>query len=112
MEGLDEKKFEMLLLQKRHKEVITLMTKLLTEVSKPKDSEINVEVDTSKLEKIIEKINTAPDFSEIPNSIKLIGDAITKKLATQTYPEPIKNWTHTIVRDNEGFINIVTSKGK
>lgn len=112
MDELDEKEFEMLLQQKRHTEVIALMTSILAEIGQTKDTEVNVDVDTTKLEKIIAKINTAPDFSEIPNSIKTIGDVIAKKLKAQKYPEPVKDWTHTIQRDGEGLISIVTSKGE
>lgn len=112
MEEIDIGQVELLLAAKRHKEVIAIMNKMLSELLKVKDTEINVEVDTNKLERILEKINTAPDFSSIPNSIKTIGEVISKKIQEQKFPEPVKKWVHTINRDDQGLYKTITSIAK
>ena len=79
MEELD---FNVLLQEKRHKEIIKILTDILKETSNiditvPKIDPITM--DLSSIEKLISSINH-PDYSDIPKSIKLIGAEIIKKI--------------------------------
>ena len=113
MEGLtDLKEFELALEARQHKEVLEMLDKILQEMLKEQESstEVNVEVDTSKIEKIIERINTAPDFSEIPNSIKAMNKVLEKHFKAMKFPEPVRKWKHTINRDSQGLYNEIISE--
>lgn len=115
MDELDEKEFDLLIAEKRHREIIQIMGNILSEVSKDPviqekgDTEVNVSVDTSKMEKILEKINTSSDFSSIPNSIKLIGDAIIKKMESNNKS---KEWIFKVKRDGQGLMDTIHAKSK
>lgn len=110
MDDIDDKELDYLLAENRHREVIDILNKILSKLLEPKNTEVNVEVDTTKLEKILEKINTSPDLSSIPNSIKALGNVISKKLEQQKYPEPVKKWKHTIKRDSQGLYKEIISE--
>jgi len=113
MEEIDDKEFELLLSQKRHSEVMTMMNMILDELVKESEvppTEVNVEVDTSKIEKIIAKINTAPDFSEIPNSIKAMNKVLEKHFKAMKFPEPVRKWKHTVNRDSQGLYKEIISE--
>lgn len=114
MEGLtDLKEFELALQARQHREVLEMMNKILQEILKekePSSTEVNVEVDTSKIEKIIETINTAPDFSEIPNSIKAMNKVLEKHFKAMKFPEPVKKWKHTVKRDSQGLYSEIISE--
>jgi hypothetical protein len=113
MEEIDDKEFELLLSQKRHSELMVMLNKILKELidqPAPQDTEVNVEVDTSKLEKIIAKINTSPDMSEIPNSIKAMGKVIETQFKKMKFPQPVKKWRHTINRDSQGLYDEIISE--
>jgi len=113
MGEIDEKEFELLLSQKRHTELMVMLNKILEELiveAEPTNTEVNVEVDTTKLEKIIAKINTSPDMSEIPNSIKAMGKVIETQFKKMKFPEPVRKWKHTINRDSQGLYNEIISE--
>lgn len=104
--------FNELLKEKRHKDIMTLLTNILKEIT---NKEFNIEtttLDISKLEKAIKNINIKqPDLSEIPKSITLLGESIVNKIELIKNDKP-KQWIHTIKRDSQGLIKNIISKSK
>ncbi len=111
MGELESKEFEMLLAEKRYKEIIGLMNKILEKLSTP-SSDVNVEVDTSGIESALKKLKiTSPKANKtIPDSIKAIGDVIVKKIEQIKTEDKPKEWTFDIKRGNNGLIKTVKAK--
>ena len=106
MELNDNKQFELLFHEKNYKKIINILTNLLVEVSKEQNTNVEVKTDTSKIESLLSTINKQPDFSDIPKSIKSIGDAITKKLEYINIPKPLVD-SFTVIRGEDRIIEKV-----
>jgi hypothetical protein len=113
MEEINDKEFELLLSQKRHSELMIMLNKIFEELGKEQESinnEVNVEIDTSKLENIIKTLNNAPDTNDIPKSIQAMGKVLEKHFKAMKFPEPVRKWKHTINRDNQGLYQEIISE--
>lgn len=108
MGELEDKEFELLLAEKRHKEIIGIMNKMLEMLSK-EISANDIQLDTSGIEKAISMLKMKPDDS-IPNSIKKMTEVLSKKLDTLKQEEKPNEWVFTIKRSPTGLIETVRAK--
>ena len=113
MELTDNEEFIQLLQDKRHKEVIKILDKMLAQVSTDKEvksPDVSVNVDMSPIEEIIKTINTSPADYDIPKSIQIMTDVIVKKLELlKTTPAPTE-WYFDVERNVQGYIKGVKAK--
>ena len=105
-----------LLKEKRHNEVKTLLLEMLDIIKTPKTEVEYKELDVSGIESAISELNLTVDMTEIPMSIKALGDILTNKLedlktTLKTLERP-KEWNFKIDRNNKGFIESVNAKAK
>ena len=104
---IDEIKFQNLLREKQHKQIIELMSKILTELSTNKNfTSIKADIDFEKLKKVFTFENSNDD---VPMAIKNIGDTIIKKMESLKKPN---SWKFLINRDNNGYIISVDANNK
>jgi hypothetical protein len=99
--AVDKEKFELLLKQKNHKEVILLLTKILEKFPETEESSIKEVLDMMK------------KYTEsIPIAIVSIANILSKKL-DELKNRPKENWEFTVTaRDFQGNISTVTAKQK
>lgn len=100
--------FDRLLAEKRHKELITILTKLVSTLSKAQ-SQPDIVVDTTNIEKVLKSLENSSKDEKLPSSIKAIGDVIAKKLDNINKPT---QWEFNIERDKKGLIKTVKAKSK
>lgn len=107
--GIEDKNFELLLSQKKHKELIKKLDSILKELMNTKKEDLTI--DLSGIEKSIEKINIKSQGEDVPKAILALSDVIVSKIqALET--KQISEWTFDIKRDNEGYIDTVKASGK
>jgi cell surface protein SprA len=96
MENEFDIEFELLLKEKRHKELIKLLSKILT----------NLETDSisKSIELSINKLLDKSINDDLPSSISSIGKIIIDKLEELKNPKP-QEWKFKIIRDNAGYIS-------
>ena len=104
--GLEDIEFDLLLKEKRHKELIDVLKKILLRldsdsISKSIEKSISLLItkDSNKLDK------------EIPSSIVSIGNAIIKKIE-EINKVQTKEWVFSIERNTYGYISSVIAKQK
>lgn len=111
---MDNVDFNELLLQKRHKEIILILTKILEGIPTTIEANIpeqkNIIFDTKRIEQILTAIYKKED--NVSASIKTLSDAIVNKLKDITTETKPKEWTHTVIRDNNGLMVSIKSKSK
>lgn len=108
----ESKEFEMLLAEKRHKEIIGLMNKIIDKLDTP-SSNPEVTLDTTNLEKALKSLKMTTEVKaddSVPNSIKAIGDVIVKKIEEIKTEKKPTEWTFDIKRSNNGLIKTVKAK--
>ena len=117
--GVEEKEFLALLSEKKHKEVITILTKILDNLVALEKGDTVVEVDVSRIEEAVRAINSSqPDYSEIPNSIRTITSVLVTKLenlktglaqeiAKELAKHKLKPKRLKVVRDELGRLDLV-----
>lgn len=101
-----DKNFELLLVQKNHKELIKKLDSVLKELMKTGDTTL----DLSGIEASIAKINVKSKTEDIPKAILALGDVIVKKIKGLEKKQ-ITEWVFKIERDNEGYIDKVKASG-
>jgi len=106
----EAKEFQTLLEEKRHKELIDILKKILVNLNGKTTSTNNEGV-----EKLLDVIASKQNDTSIPKSITAIGNAIIKKIdeikIAQTTPIKIKEeWEFIVHRNNNGFITSITAK--
>ena len=108
MGELTEAEFKRLLEEKaRHKELMSKLTELIGVVMDKEFSPQETTLDLSSLEKTLSMIQQ-PDYSDIPTSIKAMGDALIKSINKMQRKEV--TWEHEIVRDSQGLTKTIISK--
>lgn len=110
MDELEVLKFDKLLAEKRHNEIVKILTGMLSELIKNKDTPQNIKFDTSSLEKTIRGFSRVNE--SIPASIKLINEAIISKLESIKEDKRPTEWNFNITRNKQGLINNVNAKSK
>lgn len=108
--GEVEQKFEELLRQKNHKEIIGLLNKMLMALSKEQTAPDMI-VDTTEMERVIRTLNSNSKLDEIPTAVKLLGEALVNKIEAIKNTTP-KEWMFDIQRNKQGLINKVNAKAK
>ena len=105
------KEFELMLYEKRHKEVIEVLKSVLESIDRidfNPEVKISNKIDTKILEDMVSKIATKNDIEKIPAAIMAIGDVISKKINAIKINAPVVNypneWTFTVERDRRGLI--------
>lgn len=109
------KNFELLLFEKRHKEVIEVLKEMLSGIENINfDPELKISntFDTTILENMISRIATKNDIEKIPAAIMAIGEVISKKINSikveqQKTPSVPNEWIFTVERDKRGLITKV-----
>lgn len=100
----EEKEFIRLLEQKRHKELIAVMTKILTKLESSKPTE--------NIEGLLTNIANKKDDT-MPKAIVAISKLVVNKLEDlkTAYNSKPNEWNFQVIRDDEGCINSVRVKG-
>jgi len=106
----EAKEFQTLLEDKRHKELIDILKKILVNLNGKTTSTNNEGV-----EKLLEVISTKQNDTSIPKSIAAIGNAIIKKIeeikVAQVNPIKVKEeWEFIVKRNSNGFITSIIAK--
>ena len=107
MELGEDKKFELLLKQKMHKELINKLDVILKKIESEDTS-----LDLTGIEMAISKITIKKEIEEIPKSILALSNLILDKIENIKVQKPISEWTFDVQRDSDGFIETVKAKGK
>lgn len=95
----DEDDFNRLLEDKRHKEILNVLKEILISLSK-KDDVPNFD----KIENILKEISVNKNEDELPKSILNLGKIIEQKLGELKSNDINYNWEFTIHRDHRDFI--------
>lgn len=98
------------LAEKRNEKVLTLLGRIIGELSKP--SVQVTQVNLNKLESLVEKITT-PDFSQLDNvakSMEKVIDILVAKIDNIKKEETPKEWTFQVYRDKDGLMKHVKAK--
>jgi hypothetical protein len=106
---IDEIKFQNLLREKQHKQIIDMMAKILKEIGETKPmfiDRVQADIDFEKLKKVFTFENSNND---IPMAIKNIGDTIIKKIESLNKPN---SWKFLVNRNNDGYIVSVDANSK
>jgi len=101
MKDPEEDDFEILLNEKRHKELIDILKKILVNLTQKSD--------TTNIEAILKKVASNSDDST-PKSIELIGEAIINKIKEINTPQVNKEWKFVVNRNNNGFITDIIAR--
>lgn len=119
MEKVDPKKeisVAKLLEEKRHKELKDLLVKMLKRLEVPNTEIEYKELDISGIEKAIAEISLSVDISEVPTSIKTLGEILTEKVSDLKSVleelKPAKAWNFDIIRNKEGLIKNVKARSE
>lgn len=106
-----DKEFELLLFEKKHKEVISKLNEVLKVFSNIEKNISNIEIpktDVSNIEKILKQIELKSNTDKsVPNSIKNIGEVISNKLEELKEKQVKKEYIFNIERNSSGLINVV-----
>lgn len=112
-----DKEFELLLLQKQHKEMMQAMAAMIEAVSKGLTMP-EVKVDTTGIEAVLATLNHHADES-VPKAIKAMETVLAKKveqLIKKTEEvkkqETPKEWVFTITRDKNDKLKTINAKSK
>jgi hypothetical protein len=101
METISNDHFQKLVEEKRHKELMKLLTKILVDL-KPEDNTKDL---TSSINKLIS------NQSLLPKAIQLMTDSIVNKLESLRKVEN-NNWLFQVKRDESGLITHVIAINK
>lgn len=107
----EDKQFELLLNEKKHKELITILTKILVSLD---NNSTPITFDNSKVENLLTTLVDKSDDS-IPKSITLIGNAIIKKIEElKIIQQPAiklkEQWEFKVNYDDKGYITTIIAK--
>ncbi len=109
--GLDGKKFELLLQDKMHKELIKKLDSILKKINSNDNS-----LDLTSLETAISNISLRKEIEEIPKSILALSDVILNKINDIKTENVVnispKEWVFDVYRDANGFIDVVKAKSE
>jgi hypothetical protein len=103
MENIEDIEFDLLLKEKRHKEIIQVLSKILGKLETNSISK-SIELSINKL------VDKATD-EDIPSSISSLGKVIVNKLEELKNPKP-QEWKFKITRDNAGYISELIANRK
>jgi hypothetical protein len=98
---IESNEFELLLSEKRHKEMIGVLKSILTNLDK---------LNQTSTKDILDSILAST--SEIPASIKAIVGVILVKLEELKVKEQPSEWVFEVDRSLDGYITTVTAKKK
>ena len=96
---IEDLQFDLLLQEKRHKELIKILTAILKNIE-------TADTDSTKaaIELLLQKTN------DIPSSIQSIADAIMTRIEKMNSKQ--SEWIFDISRDSYGYITTLTAKKK
>ena len=105
MDVIEDIQFENLLKEKQHKQLLTILGKILKEIGDNKT--VTIDKVTSEID--LEGLKNMLTFTDIPIAIKSLGDILVEKLGELKRPN---DWHFKINRDNSGYIVSVDAKQK
>jgi hypothetical protein len=107
MGELTEREFKKLLEEKtRHKELMSKLTELIKVVMDKEFSAKESSIDLRTLENTLKTLQL-PDYSDIPKSIKAMGEALIKSI--NKIQKKDSTWEHEIIRDSQGLTKTIIS---
>lgn len=127
----DDREYQLLLEDKRHKELKAVLEQLLAAMSEKKNSTDVVEAISNNTKVIAQFVSAVKDI-KIDNNVSIDQEAVVHSIAqmtetinanlialkaAQATPKPIefqgkKEWLFNVTRDYSGFIQQITAKEK
>lgn len=92
--------FDALVKEKRHKEMVDVLKKILSTMT-----DLNKDHYSVALKKLLESSES------LPGSIKSILDVVMKKIDSIKQKDKVTKWTFKVKRDEEGYIDTIIADG-
>lgn len=119
VELTNDREFDQLLAEKRHKELTAALDKLVSAINKKKDDKVVEAIDrqVSALRDFLKQMKDEEkpmemNHDDVVGCVEKLGQDILGGLTElkETITQKSKDWTFTVSRDNMGYIESITAK--